>query len=282
MDTIFFKTEKVSDRITRIFGFAGELMYLAEGNDEAVLIDTGVGLGNLKEFVGTLTDKKVSVLLTHGHVDHALGAGLFETVYMNLLDMDVYKENSRKSHRTAFFDEEINDWRKCVDEEAFIEKPVKQFLPLEDGQKFPLGGLTVEALALPGHTRGSMVFLFQEERSLLFGDACNSYTFLYDHNSCYVSEYRENLIQLQEKVQGRYDRSYLSHGSGEIAEGLLESAISLSTDILKGNTDDMPFVFMGERAYAAKQTDGNLKRIDGGVANIVYTKDKVRPTTVSF
>ena len=105
MDTIFFKTEKVSDRITRIFGFAGELMYLAEGNDEAVLIDTGVGLGNLKEFVGTLTDKKVSVLLTHGHVDHALGAGLFETVYMNLLDMDVYKENSRKSHRTAFFDE---------------------------------------------------------------------------------------------------------------------------------------------------------------------------------
>lgn len=34
---MYFKTEKVSDRITRICGIAGELMYLAEGDREAAL-----------------------------------------------------------------------------------------------------------------------------------------------------------------------------------------------------------------------------------------------------
>lgn len=275
MGTIFFKTEKVTDRITRIFGIAGELMYLVEGSKEAVLIDTGVGIGDLRDFVDTMTDKKLSVLLSHGHVDHALGAGTFDRVYMNFRDMDVYQENARKSHRMAFLDSEAAGWRTCVNEKTFIDKPVKHFLPLEDGQSFDLGGLTIEAFSLAGHTPGSMVFLFLEERSLLFGDACNSFTFLYDHNSSYVSEYRRNLLRLQEKVKGRYERSYVSHGTGEVAVGLLESAISLTADILDGNTDDMPFEFMGERAYAAKRTDKELKRLDGGVANIVYSKDKV-------
>ena len=76
--TILFKTEKVTDRITRIYGIAGELMYLAEGDCKAALIDTGVGVGNLRELVRSLTKKDVYVLLSHGHVDHALGAGVFE------------------------------------------------------------------------------------------------------------------------------------------------------------------------------------------------------------
>lgn len=274
---MFFKTEKVTDRITRICGIAGELMYLAVGEREAVLIDTGVGIGDLKELVRSLTEKKVSVLLSHGHVDHALGAGVFERVYMNPLDKKVYRENSKKLHRENFLDASVPDWRNKDGQEAFVNKLVECFLPLWDGQRFELGGLTVEALSLSGHTPGSMAFLFEEERTLLFGDACNSYTYLYDHNSCNVSEYRENLLEFREKVKGRYDRGYVSHGHGNAADGLLESAISLTADILNGNTDDQPFEFMGEKAYIAKNIDRHLKRLDGGAANIVYSKDKVRP-----
>ena len=65
METQFFKSERVSERITRIRGIAGELMYLVEGTEEAFLIDTGVGIGNLKKFLKTLTDKKVTVLQPH-------------------------------------------------------------------------------------------------------------------------------------------------------------------------------------------------------------------------
>lgn len=272
---MLFKTEKVTDRITRIFGIAGELMYLAKGDREAALIDTGVGVGNLKELVHSLTEKKVFVLLSHGHVDHALGAGAFECVYMSPLDENVYRENSKMLHRKNFLDASVPDWRNRVHSEAFVEKMVDCFQPLEDGQRFELGGLTVEAVSLPGHTPGSMAFLFEEERALLFGDACNSYTYLFDHNSSSVPEYRESLLRFRERVNGRYDRGFVSHGSGNAADGLLESAILLTADILNGNTDDIPFEFMGEKAYIAKSVNEHLQRLDGGLANIVYSKNKV-------
>lgn len=274
--TILFKTEKVTDRITRIYGIAGELMYLAEGDCKAALIDTGVGVGNLRELVRSLTKKDVYVLLSHGHVDHALGAGVFEQVYMSLLDENVYRENSQISHREAFLNASVPDWRRRVYPGAFVEKLVNCFHSLEDGQRFVLGGLTIEAAALAGHTSGFMTFLFEEERVLLFGDACNSYTYLFDHNSASVSEYRENLMSFQERVYGRYDRGLVSHGTGNAAEGLLESAILLTEDILNGNAEDVPFEFMGEKAYIARRVDAHLKRLDGGAANIVYAKNKMR------
>ena len=70
---VTFRTEKVSDRITRIFGTSGELWYLVEGSEKAALLDTGSGLGHMKPLIESLTDKPLLVLLTHGHVDHAMG-----------------------------------------------------------------------------------------------------------------------------------------------------------------------------------------------------------------
>lgn len=78
--SLVFKTEKVTERITRIYAFATELMYLVEGTEKAVLIDTGSGIGSLKACVEQLTDKPVVVLVTHGHVDHAMGAAEIEDV----------------------------------------------------------------------------------------------------------------------------------------------------------------------------------------------------------
>lgn len=68
-----FKTEKLTSRVTRIQAPGEELMYLVEGEERAALLDTGTGVGHLKPCVDKLTDKPVSVLITHGHVDHAMG-----------------------------------------------------------------------------------------------------------------------------------------------------------------------------------------------------------------
>jgi hypothetical protein len=62
-----FKTEKVSERITRIYAFSSELMYLVEGDDRAALLDSGSGIGFVRPLVEQLTQKPVIVLLTHGH-----------------------------------------------------------------------------------------------------------------------------------------------------------------------------------------------------------------------
>lgn len=60
-----------------------ENMYLLEGSEKALLIDTGYGAGNLRAFVEKLTDKPIIVVNTHYHPDHAAGNGEFEEVYMS-------------------------------------------------------------------------------------------------------------------------------------------------------------------------------------------------------
>ena len=58
-------------------------MYLLEGDEKALLIDTGYGAENLREYVEKLTSKPILVVNTHYHPDHAAGNGEFEAVYMN-------------------------------------------------------------------------------------------------------------------------------------------------------------------------------------------------------
>ena len=58
----WFKSRKVTDRLTRIYGATGECMYLAVGDEHALLVDTGTGIGDLKGYVATLTDKPLTVL----------------------------------------------------------------------------------------------------------------------------------------------------------------------------------------------------------------------------
>lgn len=101
--SLVFKTEKVAERITRIYAFATELMYLVEGTEKAVLIDTGSGIGSLKARVEQLTDKPVIVLVTHGHVDHAMGAAEFENVYMSHEDDYIYEKHGTDAFRRSCF-----------------------------------------------------------------------------------------------------------------------------------------------------------------------------------
>ena len=51
--------------------------YLLCGTERAVLIDTGLGVANIKNVVDDLTDLPVSVITTHVHWDHIGGHKYF-------------------------------------------------------------------------------------------------------------------------------------------------------------------------------------------------------------
>ena len=42
-------------------------IFLLVGTERALLIDTGIGVGDLKAAVEKITDKPVTVVITHGH-----------------------------------------------------------------------------------------------------------------------------------------------------------------------------------------------------------------------
>ena len=53
----YYSAEKLNTHMTAIRSLTGEIMYLIEGEEKAVLVDTCLGVGHLRRFVETLTEK---------------------------------------------------------------------------------------------------------------------------------------------------------------------------------------------------------------------------------
>lgn len=269
---ITFESTKISPTTTRIRAPGFELMYLVEGKEKAALIDTGSGLGFLRAHIERLTDKPIVVLLTHGHVDHAMGAGEFETVYMNHVDEYIYEVHADMGFRR---DGLFLCPQKVEEEEIIPAKPLEEIHQMAGGDSFDLGNLHIDIYDLPGHTRGSVVMLIREERVLLLGDACNYLTFLHEPYSTTVKEYKANLEALKPQVEGKYDAVYLSHGPGDGSVELIDGVIQVCQDIMDGKTDDVPFGFKNSKGFLAKAEIERDVRIDGGVGNVIYSKDRI-------
>lgn len=60
--------------------------YLLIGDYQAALIDTGIGIGNIKNVVDQLTSLPIKVITTHVHWDHIGGHGLFEDIFVHELE----------------------------------------------------------------------------------------------------------------------------------------------------------------------------------------------------
>ena len=73
-----FHARHVFPGVTHITDVMGVSFTLIEGTKRAILFDTGYGLENVNAYIRTLTGKAVTVLLSHGHHDHILGARWFD------------------------------------------------------------------------------------------------------------------------------------------------------------------------------------------------------------
>jgi len=280
---MFHNVEAILPGVYRIWDVSRTAMYLVVGENEALLIDTGVGVGSLKEIIRRITDKPVTVIITHGHVDHAMGADEFEKVYMSLDDISLYGIHSRMEVRKGYVEGAAMTGADAAaismvkDSDYLPSAKAEKFIALQPGSVFDLGGITAEVIAVPGHTRGSVAILFKELRLLMLGDACNAFTYLFDTDCPTVREYKNTLLALKEYTDGKYDRVVFSHGMGEGASDMIDRVIAVCDDIINGNVDNQPFRgFNGEPVCIAKAMDfQRFCRADGGEGNIVYLPDKI-------
>lgn len=127
-------------------------IYLLVGDECGILIDSGMGFQNLRNYIKTLTDKPVqSVAVTHGHCDHAGGCGWFETAYLS--------KNTEEEMRLFFDKIDITGKR---DDFAVLY--------VDEGDVIDLGNREIEVFTLEGHAHGSLAFLDKREKILFTGD----------------------------------------------------------------------------------------------------------------
>ena len=132
-----------------------------------------------------------------------------------------------------------------------------------------------------GSSFNQIHFSFPEEKILILGDACNNATFLFDENSLTVEEYRENLLQIQNRLEGRFDTTCLCHHVIWASKDMIHSVIEVCDTIMKDQADDVPFNFMGQQAFVAKKANEYFNRLDGVEGNIIYSKEKIRKKEVT-
>ncbi|MCQ2507427.1 MAG: MBL fold metallo-hydrolase [Dorea sp.] len=271
---IYFTHKRLDDQITMIRDFFGDIMYLIQDEEKAILIDTGFGVGSLRSYVDMLTGgKPVTVLLTHGHMDHAMGAPEFDDVYMSPLDDKQYRDHEDPKYRSAIMKVVLG---KAYESQktAIIPSQDLNYKPLLPGMTFALCGLTIRIFAAAGHTYGSVAMLLEEKRILILGDSCNDNVLLLDDNATNVSGYLDSMTRLEAETKDLYDRVFFSHGHNEGVAGYIASAIEVCKDILAGRSEEIPYQFLGFPLLAAKARDKRLRRYDGGLANIAYTAGK--------
>lgn len=227
-----FTYQAVNPHLYQITDAMGVSMYLLVGEKCACLFDTGYGLAGLRETVEALTDLPIIVLLTHGHIDHAFGIYEFDTVYMSPLDLGTYTAHKDTTFRSAFLCGVNPEYGNLT----FQTPRPMDFLPINGGQVFELGGLHVKAIHVPGHTKGTMMFLIEEDRVILFGDACGPNTMLMEDCSASVAEYLVALKRVKE-YENEYDLILRCHGTCRSPKELLNNVIAVCCSIIAKQDD---------------------------------------------
>lgn len=152
--------------------FQKVISYLIEGETGALLFDSGMGIGNMRALVESLTDKPITLVCSHSHFDHVGGAWQFDGSHMLCTpDTTAAAEGfslpeDDENRSLAAFSIVGTLW---FDPRTFSVKPYK-VIAAEEGEVFDLGGRRLRVVASPGHSDDGMMLADDENRLLFTGD----------------------------------------------------------------------------------------------------------------
>ena len=148
------------------------ISYLIVGHKQALLFDTGMGMGDIRKVTARLTSRPVVVLNSHTHDDHVGGNWQFSFVYG--MDTDFTRTNAKGSREDAqaeiTADQLCGELPKGFDPKTYATKPWKTSHFIHDGFKINLGGRTLEVISTPGHTPDAISLLDSANGLLFTGD----------------------------------------------------------------------------------------------------------------
>ena len=148
-------------------------IFLIIGNERALLLDTGMGICNIKPLVRELYNGEVIVVNSHFHLDHIANNSLFQPIY--IFD-DPYairraKLGAPKEALGNQLDEDMFLYGYPVgfDPNAYYIPPY-EYIVFQDGYAFDLGGRTLRVIHTPGHSDDCIMLYDEVNQEIFTGD----------------------------------------------------------------------------------------------------------------
>jgi hydroxyacylglutathione hydrolase len=235
LEAQWFRISQVADRVWLIEDHQAANIYLVEGNDAALIIDTGLGAADLVSAVRKLTDKPLFVVNTHGHPDHCGANYQFEEIYIHAADSSSAHSLMDPESRERTASMMLQGATPSPEETYTGEIYDPRIITVSEGYVFNLGSRYIQVMETPGHTPGGICLLDKENRMLFSGDNNNSLVWLFLQGCTPLSEYLVTL-EKQEKRLGEFDTLFPGHGP-KMQAGFIRDQIACVKSILDGTCD---------------------------------------------
>ncbi len=213
--------------------------YLVVGEDRAVLIDTGMGVGDLRAVVEDLTDRPITVVNSHAHWDHIGANWRFADISIHRAEAERLRRGvGPEKMRQAFADEHLRGALPAgTDRDNLTIPPSRATTLLEGGELIELGGRRLEVVHAPGHSPGGIVLLDRDNGVLFSTDVAYPGALYCQFADANLDDYRRTMRRLADLAPS-LRAVYPSHDASPMEPGLLPRMSKALDDIATGRTAD--------------------------------------------
>jgi len=170
----WFTIEKINDNtfaLSEYKHWEETHSYLLLGNEKALLIDTGLGIANIKNEVDKITKKPIIVATTHVHWDHIGGHKYFDNIAVHKLEEGwLMKFPLPVSVVKSILLKEPCDFPKNFDINKYQIFSGNANIILNDDDIIDIGNRKIKIIHTPGHSPGHICFYDLKNKYLFTGD----------------------------------------------------------------------------------------------------------------
>ena len=245
----WFERRRISEDITllwepHVVALLRCNIWHVRGRDRDLMIDTGMGIGSLRQAACDLLQKPITAVATHIHADHVGGHYEFEDCLVHRLEAEALRHPTGDYTllRVSFDPADLAAIpipgypaegpmitalpHEGYEISAFEIRPARVSRVVDDGDVVDLGDRHFEVLHLPGHSRGSIGLWEASTGTLFSGDSVYDGPLLDELPGSNITDYIRTMGRLRELpvrvVHGGHDQSFGRDRLVELIDRYLE------------------------------------------------------------
>ena len=245
------------DGIYLIDELGGTNCYLVVGTKKALLIDCGTGFADLLGTVRDITDLPLTVVATHGHVDHIGGAAPFPEIYVHKDDTAFLNRIQKSLFMRKVFALGAGDARRQGVKLSDVKRPdyKTKLIAIDESWSPDIGGKEIRIKHTPGHTKGSIAIIDETDKVIFSGDNVCDALWMFLPGAVTIEEWIPG-------AQWLYDMSlsyevYWGHRTPRLESDYIMQVINWAKEIM---ADSEKNAFISRKKQYPDRVDGIIYR----------------------